>query len=102
MGSFPEAQGWDNFRQRGQHKQTASSGQAGTLQQFRAAEACEAGSEHRGFFTRMYLRQRGAEGDWFRQKDWCGHKASEHSHLQLKEARKLTQRLWQRGPEKKL
>ena len=35
------------------------------------------------------------EGDWFRQKDWCGHKASEHSHLQLKEAGKLTQRLWQ-------
>lgn len=57
LGSFPGAQVWDNFRQRGQYKQTAPSGQAGTLQQFRAAEACEEGSEHRGFFTRMYLRQ---------------------------------------------
>ena len=57
LGSFPGAQGWDNFRQRGQHKQTAPSGQAGTLQQFTAAEARGAGSEHRGFFIHMYLRQ---------------------------------------------
>lgn len=50
LGSFPEVQRWDNFRQRGQRKQTPASGQAGKLQQFRAAEACAAGSEHGGFF----------------------------------------------------
>ena len=55
LGSFPEVQGWDNFRQRGQRKQTPS-GQVGKLQQFRAAGACGAGQNMAAFSTRVYLR----------------------------------------------
>lgn len=45
---------------------------------------------------------RGGGGTGLGRRIGVGTKPSEHSLLQLKEAGKLTQRLWQRGPEKKL